>query len=538
VMLVLLITAVIIVGQTLLGDTDSSPTAPANESSVAGQTGLNTLILRVSEWKSAAAIITDSPEVPFYKDTLHVLRKWVGYGPETFAIVSQARYPANMKSSDTFNSVLLGQPENHYLYLAATIGLLGLASFLAIVIIFFYLSLRTLYAVKQRAVILVTASFLAGMAQYCIYLLFNPTAILPDLLFWLLLALMVVLFNQEKGNEEMRPGRSSHISDERRSPIKPYGKSVRNILAVLMVIVFIFVGLGLTLSPLLADMRLNSALSTWSDDSKMTMMTLAEAVKLEPGEATYYGHIGAYAFRLAISSNDREEKSKLMALSVAAYETAGKLEPYLSYWSYTTGDMYAYWAGHANSDRWQDAVNCYRRADTLYPNNAIILNKWALAAMLSGNYAEAERLLKESRKADGEWIQTAYYTGVLDTYQRCYCSAANCFLFPIRLDSRNYVYYMDFCRSLALYGGLDKVEEALKVYNSCHPDNWLGKALLGTAEVYDRRLPSAADLFQQAVGSITSDEAAILKEMLTNLGREQESFRPHVEKLLSALGGS
>ncbi len=538
VLLVLLMAAIFIVGQTLLSDTNSSPAVPSQESSVAGKTGLNTLVLRVSEWKSAVTTITDSPEVPFYQDTLHGLRKWVGYGPETFAIVSQVRYPINMKSSDTFNSVLLGQPENHYLYLATTIGLLGLASFLAIVIIFFYLSLKVLYEVKQRDMILLTASFVAGMAQYCIYILFNPTAILPDLLFWLLLSLVVVLFNQERGNKETSPDLTSHISDNKWSPLKSNRKSISNLIAVLIVMVFIFVGFGLTLSPMLADMRLNSALSTWSDDSKTTMSTLAEVVKLEPGEATYYGHIGAYAFRLAISSNDRVETSELMALSVAAYETAGKLEPYLSYWSYTTGDMYTYWAGHANADKWQDAYDCYQRANALYPDNAVILNKWALAAMLGGNYAEAQRLLKESREADGEWIQTTYYMGVLDTYQRCHCSAANCFIFPIKLDYRNYAYYMDVCRNLALYGGLDKVVEGLQVYDSCHPDDWLGKALLGTAKVYERRLPDAADSFQQAAGNITSDEAAILRDMLTNLGREQESFRPYVEKLLSALGGS
>ncbi len=537
VLLVLLVVAVIIVGQTLLIATDNSPAVSSQDSSLAGKSGLNTLELRVGEWKSAAAIVIDSPEVPFYQDTLHVLRKWIGYGPETFVIVSQTRYPANMKSSDTFNSVLLGQPENHYLYLAVTIGLLGLASFLAIVFVFFWLSLRILYRVKQRDLIYLMAALIAGMAQYCIYILFNPTAILPDLLFWLILVLTVVVFNQEKADKEMHPQPASHISDGERSPIKSHRQSIRNVIAVLMIILFIFIGFGLTLSPLLADMRLNSALTTWSDDSKRTLTTLAEVVKLEPGEASYYGHLGAYAFRMAINSNDQEEKSKLMALSVAAYETAGKLEPYLSYWSYTTGDMYTYWTIHINIDKWPEVFNCYRRADALYPGNAVILNKWALAAMLSGNYAEAERLLEESREADGEWIQTTYYMGVLDTCKHCYCSAAYCYLFPIKLDYGNTLYYMDFCRRLALYGGLDKVMEGLQVYSSCHPDDWLGQALLGIAEVYDRRFLGAEASFIQAANNVTSDEAVILKEMLINLGKEQEGLRPQLDKLLAEING-
>ncbi|MBN1690083.1 MAG: O-antigen ligase family protein [Dehalococcoidia bacterium] len=535
VLLALFLTATVIVGQTLLQEMDGKSVGSyTHDTSLAGQAGLPTLSLRVKQWECAARIIIDSPEVPFYQDDLHLLRRWMGYGPETFVIVSQTRYPQDMKSTDTHNSVLLGQPENHYLYLATTVGVLGLAFFLTIVITFFYLALRFLARTSQKDMIYTVAAFIAGMAQYCIYIMFNPTAILPEFFFWLILALMVAQVRIDGCSGYIHSAASSVPKVEGLSEKTQQGK-IRKISAVLVIIVFIGIGVGLTLSPLVADMKLNSALIMWADDSNKTMTALAEAAKLEPGEAVYYGHIGAYAFRKAIASNDAEERSKLMALSIAAYEAAGQREPYLAYWSYVTGDTYSYWASHSNSDLWSDAFYYYQRANALLPENAVILNKWSLALMMSGNHTEAERMLMRSREADVEWVQTIYYLGVLDIYNHCYCPAANCYLYPVKTDYKNFRYYMDFCRDLALYGGIDKVVEGLQVYTNCHPDDWVGQTLLGVAEVYSSSLSRAADSFRRAADSIPPEDVAVLEDILINTGSEQNGFQPFVKEIIDVL---
>lgn len=538
VLLALFLTATVIVGQTVLQEMDGKPVGSStHDTYLAGQTGLPTLSLRVKQWECATQIIIDSPEVPLYQDDLHLLRRWTGYGPETFVIVSQTRYPHDMKSTDTHNSVLLGQPENHYLYLATTVGMLGLALFLTIVIIFFYLAFRFLARTSHKGMIYTAAAFIAGMAQYCIYIIFNPTAILPEFFFWLILALMIAQVRIDGCSEYIHAEVVSRVSKGEGLSEKTEQGKIRNIPAVLVIIMFIGIGIGLTLSPMVADMKLNSALITWADDSNKTMTALAEATKLEPGEAVYYGHIGAYAFRKAIASNDVEERSKLMALSIAAYEAAGQREPYLAYWSYATGDIYSYWAAHSNSELWSDAFYYYQRADALLPENAVILNKWSLALMLSGNHAEAERMLMRSREADVDWVQTIYYMGVLDIYNRCYCPAANCYLYPVRTDYKNFQYYLDFCRHLALFGGIDKVVEGLQVYTNCHPDDWVGQTLLGVAEVYSGSLSRAVDSLRRAADSIPPEDVAVLEDVLINTGREQHSFQPFVKEIIDVLAG-
>ena len=427
---------------------------------------------------------------------------------------------------------MLGQPENHYLYLAVTIGIIGLCAFLAIIVVFFYIGFRLLRRFPGRGVIYLASAFIAAVAQYCIYMLFNPTAILPELVFWLSLALTSALAGMEM------PGRDGSVAPvNKRLGIREKADPgrLRQAISVLIVIIFTGIGFGLTLSPALADMKLSNATRVWSSDTHETMSALAEAVNLEPGEAVYYGHIGSYAFKRASTSKDAAEKSKLLALSTAAYGAAGKREPYLAYWSYTTGDVYTYRANHDDPDKWTDALRYYKRADILMPGNAVILNKWALALMLKGDYAEAGRKLSESRSADGEWVPTTYYTGLLDIYEHCYCTAGYCFVSPVERKIENVGPYISFCSQLALYGDPGKVVDGLKIYDGCHPGDWIGQALLGIAEVYDNKLAAAEDSFRRSAGNVPPEHAGMLKTIVDIMGMENRGFQPVAQDIADSL---
>ena len=523
---VLIFLAITILGQTLVSRTDNTAVAPAAQDiSVAGRTGLNTLGLRAQKWECAVNVIVDSPEVPLSENNHHLLRRWTGYGPEMLVIASQADYPVSMKSADTYNSMLLGQPENHYLYLAATIGIIGLAAFMTIIIIFFYLGFKLLSRFPGRDVIRLASAFIAGVAQYCVYILFNPTAILPELVFWLILALITALARMEVLGYNERIAHADNSLAVGDLSEKAQSRKLRKTISVLMVILFAGIGFGLTFSPALADIKLNSALHTWSSDANKTMVTLSEAANLEPGEAVYYGYIGSYAYKLAVTSDNASEKSKLLDLSVSAYEVAGKREPYLAYWSYTTGDVYSYWAGHIDPGKWKDALRYYERANILLPRDAVILNKWALALMQNGDYVQAGRKLTQAQDADPEWIQTTYLRGLLEVYQRCYCTAANCFVYPVRENRANLSPFMGLCKQLSLYGGIKEVAEGLTVYTYCHRDDWLGFTLLGIAEVYGGNIKDGNAAFLNAAGRVTGNDARLLNEILSVMARENKDFQ-------------
>ena len=535
-LLSLSVLATLLLGQLMLTPADSLPAdKPAQADSLAERVGLNTLDTRVNIWRSTISVILNSPQVPFYQDNYHALRRLIGYGPEMLVIVSQTDFPLSIKSEDTYNSFLLSQPENHYLYLAATIGLLGLAAFLAVLLIFFYLGLKLLCKFPGKDVIYLTSALIAGVAQYCIHILFNPTAILPEFMFWLILAMMAALARLEMAGD----GETAAPADNGLQPTgtteKAGSRKFRKYMAGLMVIVFMGVGFSLTFSPALADLKLNNAVHTWSSDKSNTMSALAEAARLEPREAVYFGYIGSYAFNLAVRTDNATTKTDLLSLSTSAYRAAGTLEPYLAYWSYTLADVYTYWANHKAPDRWPDALANYGRADRQLPGDAVILNKWALALMLKGDYAEAGVKLAASEGNDPLWVQTTYFKGLLELYEHCFCSTGYAFVYPVKENLSTAAQYVSFCRQIALYGGIERAVEGLKVYAGCHGEDWVGQSLLGIAQVYGNSPGEAAAALHKSAMLVPDENIDELKGIIKSLPEGSKNFKPALEDILARL---
>jgi len=112
--------------------------------STAEQVGLSTLGIRVAIWKCAIDAFVNPAVIRVGQDSFASLRWLIGYGPETFMVVSQATFPAELKSQYTSISLLLAQPENHYLYLLITSGVLGVITFLCLLGVFFFVGFRML----------------------------------------------------------------------------------------------------------------------------------------------------------------------------------------------------------------------------------------------------------------------------------------------------------------------------------------------------------------------------------------------------------
>jgi len=501
---------------------------------VAEQVGLVSLAGRIPMWESAANMVIESPEVPLSNDNFLALRRVTGYGPETFALVWQVSNPASYRSSYAYNSMLGAQPENYYLYLAVTIGLLGLAAVLAVVAVFFYLGFRLMASTSRRERVLLTAALVAGVTQYCIHIFFSPNAILPDLMFWLSMTFMVVLSGLETREEsEAADAGSCPVAEDiyaghRISP-------ARKAAAIAVLALSVAAGFSLTFNSFLADMKLNEALQSWPREPARTMSLLIDAVNLDSREPVYYGYLGYYAFDIARQINDPSKRSNLLSFSASSYNWASKLAPLLSYWNQKEADVYSYWAGHGGAGKRDTALDLYKRADTLLPGCAVILNNWALDLMLNGDYGEAGRKLAESREADSGWVQTTFYTDLLDVYQRFFCTAGCCFVYPVQDNPANMARFADFCRRLSIFGGLDRVIEGLKVYTACHPEDWTGQAMLGTAEVYNDRPGVAAESFKAAALDVPPQHARLLNSLLTSMGKERPGFQPMMQEIADSL---
>jgi len=534
-MLLIAIVAVAMMGQLVMPGGGISPSIAGNEEKpVAEQVGMPTLGIRTQMWQDAIEIMRNAPDIPLVKDNVHALRRLVGYGPETFIAVSQIYYPASFKSEYTSKSAVLTQVENNFLYMAVTTGIVGLVCYLVLLAVFFFTAFRVLLRSKDKNSLLIAAAFIAAIVQYCAHIMFNPTVIVPDMVFWLILALTVVMTKLQVDNQDsvqVYPGEPIDMA----APAVYVPSVLRESIAVLVIVLMAMIGAGLTMPSMYANIKLREGIMQWRQGNDRFVESFAEAVSVESHEAYYYGQLGYCAYSAAVSTEDPVKKAALLKVSTAAYETGTSLEPPQAYWHYSLADNYMHAVKMGDRQKLAPALKSYERADALFPANAVILNKWALALMLNGDYAEAGRKLAESRDADGEWIQTTYYTGLLGVYERCYCSAGYCFMYPVEQKISNFGPYMSFCSQLRLYGGLDKLIEGLEVYSGCHPDDWIGQALLGVAEVYDNKPFGAENSFRRAAHNVPPEHAGMLKAIVSVMGMENKDFQPVAQDIADSL---
>jgi tetratricopeptide (TPR) repeat protein len=490
--------------------------------------GLRTLVKRPLIWKSAIDVIVDSPDIPFSQDNLHGMRRLIGYGPDTFIITSQLKYPGLLKSIDTYRSMLLSQPENHYLFLAATTGILGWLSYLIILVIAVFSGLKIARVSTDRSTVIAVAALLAAVVQYCAHILFSPANIVPDMVFWIALSLLAVLYRLSLFKEN---------EDKSISVIPTSVSTTRKAVATGILAVGFIVAVGLTAGPFLADIKLQQALNTWSKEKYAALARFTEATKLDRYEATYYGYLGYHTYQLAIQNTNSEEKIRLLNISLAAYDAADHLEPHLAYWHYTPADVNTYWASIGERNRWKDALYLYENANALFPGNAVILNKWALALILFGDYEEAEMKLEQSRVSDPEWDQTVYIDGFLQAETGDMQEAGSVIVNRAKSKPDSIRYFVSLCHQLAIYGKIGPVSESISNYLQIQGDEWTVYALLGIAEFYGRDIESAGSNLLKCAEVAPKEQYKLLTDLVTFLSIEDPQFNISARQIINILTG-
>jgi O-antigen ligase len=381
--------AIAIVAALLLVPLVLSPGGPGQpeivgsaQMSTAEEAGLVTVKWRVEYWYYTLDMIVHPPTVPFYDDPLHSVRTLIGYGPETFMVTIQQVYPSAAGDISPLFFTLV-RPHNHYLYLATTVGLLGLVSFLSILVVFFYLCFRHLFKTTRRLERLLLIGLMAGMVAYLADLVFNPEWDSSELVFWLSLSLALALGKIATGDGSGGVARgtsacSASNESTGRGRIRPY-------LALSCVLLLMAVGAGLTVNPFFADMYLQKGLNLDARRSPEAVYAFEEAVEMQPLEATYWSMLGRHNYHMARRATELSSKRQFLEMSASACEKAKEQEPYIAFHYYTLADVYAYWAAQVDAAKWPGAFSSYDQALQLFPNNVLILNRWTLALTASGN---------------------------------------------------------------------------------------------------------------------------------------------------------
>ncbi|RPJ64299.1 MAG: hypothetical protein EHM12_00025 [Dehalococcoidia bacterium] len=510
-LLVIVVVAGVLLGPMLLS-VDSVVDVGNQASAVAAaeQVGLPTLSIRVDAWKCAANVILQSPEIPYYQDNYHWLRRIIGYGPETFIAVSQLRFPASLRSHDTFESLVIAQPQNHYLYLGATIGILGLLSFLSIMFIFFLIGFKSLMRSKDRETIILFSAFISAVFQYCVHIIFNASVICPELVLWTVMGLTVALGKMKNVGSEEMADTPDQLPVQRTAVTKNTAGLVRKSLATVVILVSAATGFYLTLPPLMANMKIQSGLQIVNKDKGAALAFYQEATKIEPRQSYYFNFVGNLAYIMAMGKDYVQDKQGLMGISEAAYLKAIAQEPQMAIWHYRLADIYVSWVNIGDKSKLADALALYEKADRLFPGNAVILNKWAFALIINGDYAAAGMKLDEAERNDPAWVQTRYFKGFLQASTGDIGGAGKLFL-AVTDDTFNEIrYFINYCGTIAGTGKASLVRDSLKTQLDDGHGEWTAFAFLAVADVYSGNLEEAVSAFQQSATLVPDKSKYIL----------------------------
>lgn len=132
---------------------------------------------RLFVWQKALVLIAQRP--------------WFGYGPETFEKAFR-RY--NLEYAKRFNDyVRIDRAHNNYLDLAFTVGVLGLASYLSIVLFFFIVLFREMKTNMTYEWRLIYIGIISGCMGYLINDIFSFSVVSVSPTFWSLIGLSLAL---------------------------------------------------------------------------------------------------------------------------------------------------------------------------------------------------------------------------------------------------------------------------------------------------------------------------------------------------------
>jgi O-antigen ligase len=128
-----------------------------------------------------------------WQSTLELIpERWIlGYGPETFEMVFSSRYPPGSLYEGT--DVIVDDAHNLFLGQMMDTGVIGTLTLGWLIVAFLVTMLNALRTTENRYTQTIVAALLGSGTAFLIQAQFNPDVVVLSLLFWLILALAVVV---------------------------------------------------------------------------------------------------------------------------------------------------------------------------------------------------------------------------------------------------------------------------------------------------------------------------------------------------------
>lgn len=122
-------------------------------------------------------------------------RYLLGYGPETYTQSFLQYYPP--ESFPELSGLRAWDPHNIFLYHLTSTGVLGLLAFLYLLFKFYKITFEAFMRETDHHSLITIAAIISSATAFLIQSQFNPYAILPLTIFWLVLALGVGMYRKE-----------------------------------------------------------------------------------------------------------------------------------------------------------------------------------------------------------------------------------------------------------------------------------------------------------------------------------------------------
>jgi len=354
---------------------------------------------RISGWKTAIKMVSQRPVL--------------GFGPDTFG-VSFRRFMSADFEKLAGRLKTSGYAHNVFLEYGATMGLIGLAGYLFLLIVF----LKTIVGVSRETNdnILATGIVSASLALI-VNNLFSFSSLVPETIFWLFMGICSNMTKKSIKEKEI------HI------PVNIHKTAPYMILAV--------AGILLILS---WRFLLASRFDRLAQDTE-TAGNLKEAIILQKKSVSMNPSQDIYRMRLAklyqngiLPEGRTEDREEMFNKSVTEYKKQISVFKYDSLAYNGLGVALTYGAHFLNKKTLPEAVDCFKKAIEYDPYFAEAYSNLGAVYYETGKRNKAVQLYKEIIELKPEVAVNYYNLGLIYYFEKNYDGAVDCFKKALRIN--------------------------------------------------------------------------------------------------------
>jgi O-antigen ligase len=351
-----------------------------------------TTAIRVLEWEATARLIAARPVL--------------GTGPESFEVAFQAVYPPALTVYGGARATG-GRAHNDFLDWTVNAGLLGLAAYLALVVVTCWCGWRAAQR-APRDESLVMVALIAGVVAYLVanQFSFGTAATLSTL--WLSLGLLAALPLSETGSTPLLGDHDPLKGRQGRARAAAW-RLLASVGLYLLALVFV---VGTNVVPLLADAHAKAGMHGLTNGDWPTAIAAYErAVALQPDQDRYHALLAsahlAQAVNGAPASFPAAEATLDRAITLSSTDEAHWL---------ALGDVRRYWGETISEPVHLDrAIVAYQEAQRLSPTDPEPLIKIGQVLVCQGRPADAVRAYQAALVLDS--LNVSAYTHLALAYE-------------------------------------------------------------------------------------------------------------------------